>query len=378
MERIGIPEDTSNRTTYKVFADAGLFLRDLTCEIENARAGVDLQFFSFDGDYAGRVVAASLLRAVSKGIPTRLTVDGFIDFCQSDRFIPQPRIDLALQRRLMEERREAHRILEELQREGVEVKLINPLGLLCSNIFRRDHKKLAVIRHPDPAKSIAYVGGINLNEHETHWNAFAVKMKGDVIPIIQEVFNSGREERSISGIFPYSDGSVLVDARGGSIINPMAVRLMNEASQRIVLESPYFRGKEIETALANAVERHVDVSVIIPAKNHKRLFVPTTPWKTLWLVKNGIRVFSYQGGTGMTHAKVLLVDDTVLAGSSNFSGPLAGRVGETDILSSNRILVSQVQEMFRRDMGDSRLLTLSDFYPILPIRRKKAMVARVA
>ena len=67
------------------------------------------------------------------------------------------------------------------------------------------------------------------------------------------------------------------------------------------------------------------MSIIVPAKNNKRLFILTK--KALAKLTNaGAQIYMYTDHGGMTHTKALLVDSTAMFGSNNFSEFLSGKI----------------------------------------------------
>jgi cardiolipin synthase A/B len=335
----------NNRTTYEVIAGSKAILNDLKSEIKTAK-NLDLLFYVFEGDVVGRDMAMNLSTAASSGVNTRLLVDRFIDFYHNDRCIPTSIFNQKLHRQLVKDKKETYETLNGMTSKGVDIKLINPLGIFYNKLFNRDHRKL-IVKDGSNGEGAAYLGSMNICDHEANWQNLMVKMRGEAVSILQEEFNSAWEGKNISKKVAFSDGFVVTDTKGASLIIPEVEKMINTSSNKVVLVSPYLWGKRMEKSLMNAVERDVDVSIILPLKNNHKghIFVPDEKMVRRF-ISNGIQVFMFAENEGMIHSKALIADDTTVFGSSNFNEFTAGKNTETIIISNNLALSSQMESLF--------------------------------
>lgn len=340
------------KTSYELLQDVDKFLISFEEEVKRAKSSIDLQFYTFEADTIGKRAAKILFKAKKRGIRIRFLQDHFIDLFHNDRSIRRPRLNRRLHRSVINEWKETKKLLAEMEAKGIEIKRTNPLGLFFRKALQRDHKKIVIIDSDIPAKSVAYIGGINLCEHNALWNDFMVKMTGDMIPIIQEDFNMTWEDKNEGRIIEYSDGLILTDSRKSPQIMPYLKNLIDNAQKLVKIESPYLYGKEIKQRLLDAVLRGVDVSVIVPLHNNKRFFAPRGRFLKQ-LMRGGVRVYLFEKNGGMTHAKALLADDIAVFGSSNFNEFLSGRICEINIVTKNENMVRQLQEKLDSDMRTS-------------------------
>ncbi len=94
------------------------------------------------------------------------------------------------------------------------------------------------------------------------------------------------------------------------------------------------------------------MSIIVPAKNNKQLFVlKKTALRKL--ANAGAHVYMYNNHGGMTHTKALLADSTAMFGSNNFSEFLSGKISEANIATKNAQLVSQLERFLKKDIAKS-------------------------
>lgn len=347
------------KNSYRLLSSSRVFLDDLEKEIEKAKSSIDLQFLTFEADTVGNRVAKSLFKAKLRGIKIRFIIDHFIDLFHNDYFIHRPRLNRVLQRIITGEWKNTKKLLELMTKRGIKIKRTNPLGFLRRKALHRNHKKLVVIDSNIPKRAIAYIGGCNLSEHNASWNDFMVKMKGDMLPVLHSDFNATWEDRNENGRIEYGDGVVLIDSPNGSHeIVPYVIDLINNSKKRVMIESPYLRGKNIWESLIDAARHGVDVRIIVPLhNNHKRLAAPTGR-SLKELVKNGVQVYRFKENKGMTHAKALLADDVAMFGSSNLSESLAKRLCEVNIATHNKSMVKQMEKKLEEDMKMSTLQTI--------------------
>lgn len=342
------------KSSYKLLCDTEAFLTSLEDEISRAKSTIDLQFYSFEADTIGKRAVEALFKARSRGIHVRFIIDHFSDLSHNDRYIRKPRLNRSLRRSIISEWQETKKLIARMKEEGIEIKRTNPLGFLFRKALIRDHKKIVVIDSNIFSKAVAYIGGINLCEHNALWNDFMVRMRGDMIPIIQADFNSTWEDKNKEGaVSKYSDGVVLTDARKSARIMPYLRDLIDTAKKFVIMESPYLYGKEIKQCLINAAQRGVDVSVIVPLHNNKKFFAPSGKFLK-HLIEYGVHIYQFEANKGMTHAKALLVDDLAVFGSSNYNGFLSGRTNEINIVTENKDMLKQLKEKLDQDIKSSR------------------------
>lgn len=338
-------------TSYKVISDIDHLLKDIEEEIHRANLSVKMQFLSYEADHVGQRIANALLKAAKRGVEVRLLVDYYTDLYHQDKLIHIPRLKNITQQKLRREWQTTQALFCTMQENGIQVKRTNPLGFLLHKCLWRDHKKLVIIDADTKDHQLAYVGGFNAADHHAAWHDFMVKMQGSIIKYLSDDF-----DRTWSGTNPsrrvyYGDGFLLTDSLGTSLIFEAARQSIEQAEDRVILESPYVYGYSVQRTLISAVERGVKVSLIVPLHNNRRIFV-LTQRSLRQLSNSGVSVYHYKNHDGMTHAKVLLADEVASFGSSNFSQFLSGKLAELNIVSRNPALVSQLEVMLNNDMDN--------------------------
>jgi cardiolipin synthase len=223
----------------------------------------------------------------------------------------------ALQRRreLRAERTRTAALLARLRAAGVSVRRTAPVGRWWQYLLHRDHRKLVVLDG-----SVGFVGGMNISDHNFTWRDFMVKVTGPLASNLAAVFTATWTKTAYDAAPDRSRPDFLLDdSPGRRAIGREVLALVDGAARSVVLESPSLLGDVLERALVRAADRGVHVTVIAPAQHNRAIF-------RLWVAETfrrlqhpNITVYRYERSGGMTHSKLLVVDETVASfGSSNF------------------------------------------------------------
>ena len=325
------PESTFDVLTTKEFIDE---LRD---RLANAERRVVLQLMTFDGDEAGLEVAELLLAAVARGVPVRLLVDSFALRFVSDRPVSD--------RAVVDEYRATLDMYERLAEGGVEVRFTNGNGPGHIFALARNHKKVYVI------DDVAYLGGINVSDHNFEWHDFMVRtddaeLCSILLADLAETF-AGRYttidrtlDRSIDG------GSSTVTLVTNGALRATFDRLVAEAERRIVVASPYALDRRLLDVLERASAPRK--TVVIADHNNFRFLQAITPYLTARARRAGIELATYDG---FSHSKFLLVDDDrLLVGSSNFGRHSLTCNQEIGLVIRDRGFIAEFESTFLPDL----------------------------
>jgi len=247
----------------------------------------------------------------------------------------------------------------------------------ADTFFMFDHSKMIIID-----KKTAYVGGMNIGQpYRYTWHDMMVKLKG---PIVYKVHGQFTEAWAAAG--PTGDIGKLftiilnqnkpskelieyyninqdrqVDIRTlytkpqKKTIYKAQLLAIKNAKKRIYIQNPYLADYRIINALIEARGRGVDVRIIIPSKNNVGMMAASNLVATNIFLKNGIRVFNYQG---MTHIKAAIYDGWASLGSANFDNLSLMMNDEFNIAFSDPYYVNKLKkELFDIDFGLSVEIT---------------------
>lgn len=337
-------------------------------EVRKAKSFVHIEYFNFRDDSIAGLFFDLLADKVKEGVEVRALYDAFGNF-SNNRPI----------------RKQQH---DSIRERGIDLVLFDPIEFPWFNhIIPRDHRKIVVIDG-----RTAFTGGMNVADYYIEgiegigpWHDLHMRIEGPAVDDLHRIFTdiwakTTREEiggvkyfprnygvkmhdesaensgevavSSLTGI-PYSANPsrnsrlAIIDRCAGktpSAIRDLYADMIDAAQRSIKLINPYFvPTHRVRQALKNAIDRGVDVQILLSEKSD----VPLTPEATHYvgnnLMKRGARVFLFQGG--FHHSKMMVVDDAFCTvGSAN----LDARSLRCDYEVNTLILDSKVtSEMIR-------------------------------
>ena len=133
--------------------------------------------------------------------------------------------------------------------------------------------------------------------------------------------------------------------------------LIGEAKREIKIVTPYFLPPpSIRRALTHAVERGVDVQILISAKGDIALTPEGSKRMGYKLTKRGVNVFLFNGG--FHHSKVMSIDDDCcMIGSANLESRSLFYDHEQNAIVVDTALVDDFVEIYEADKLNSDTLT---------------------
>ncbi|MFU8802789.1 MAG: cardiolipin synthase [Bradymonadaceae bacterium] len=281
--------------------------------IEGAESYIHLLFFIWKTDETGRRLRDALVEKARQGVEVRVLVDG----------MGSPDFEKELAGPLVE--------------AGGQVGIFLPPTYLSRRpTFNfRNHRKLIVFDGEE-----AFTGGMNVGEEYEHtWHDLAIRVRGPVVQQLHTVFlddwyfataeNLATERYVRVNMPPRADTPALsvreancaVIASGPDTehdgLRDALFHAINAANDRLWMTTPYFiPGADILAALRAAVQRGVDVKLILPEESDVAIVRRASRAYYPMLLESGIRLFEYQ--PRVLHAKSLLVDQSyAMMGSAN-------------------------------------------------------------
>lgn len=323
--------------------DSGEFWNSLEIDIVAAKYSIFIQTFSFEGDRVGTKLSDVLLSA--KAFDKRLLIDSYTQYVLSDKFLYTPAnlLDKALQR----EASETKRLIALLSENGISVKFTNPVGLLLINFARRNHKKLVVIDD-----SIVYIGGINFSEHNFAWHDMMLRIESsEIAKFLKEDFLVTWNEHPLAHSKDFGDIRIdLLNGRSNTIVFSEIFDVMESATRRIFVETPYFTSPFVEK-LREIRRRGVYIQIVVPEANNWMLMSTYHQWEAR---RSDFDLRLYPDR--LTHLKAMLIDDDVLiVGSINFDSLSYHSQEEIIARITDREVISQFKErVIQPDLKHSR------------------------
>ena len=231
---------------------------------------------------------------------------------------------------------------------------------------RRDHRKLLVLDG-----RVALVCGhcivdswLGEAQDREHFRDVGVRLRGPVVHALQSTFSENWIDETGElfvgdDVFPALEkaGEVAIHvARIKPEGSAPAVKILHHlvicvARQRLWIQNPYFLPDiEAITALGQAVERGVDVRIMVPSAEASDFPVVQHAAHRNFarLLASGVRIFEYP--KTLLHQKVLTIDGVWCAiGSSNFDDRSFEINDEITLGLRDAALAKQFEQIFERD-----------------------------
>ncbi len=344
-----------------VFNDGTLFLEDLLKEITVAQHSVTLTNYIFKEGVMTNSTFDALLERAEAGVEVRVLLDAV-----GGMGAPEDRI-------------------EKLKKAGAQIAVFRPTNFRSlTRIHRRSHVRTTVIDG-----KVGYLGGLAFQDEwlgngtspET-WRDLMFKFTGSDARAIQNQFNSLWRQTSgeiLTGPAFYPDAAPSEKINHDSYFIPLLHTpapdvsadlldliwlTISGAERYIELATPYLTPpEEIVEALRQAVERGVEVSILVPGPHTDNRWVQSATrsyYKDL--LKAGIRIYEYQ--PGRFHGKWLTADGHwSLIGSPNMDNRSAALNVENIFGVEDKLLAEQLEKEFAEDVAESREILPEEWHP---------------
>lgn len=291
-----------SKVTY--FPNGETFFEDFLAQLEKAKEFIFIEFFIIDVDESWEKIVSVLERKANDGVKIRVLYDAIGSVLASSKFY-----------------------VDYLHKKGIDAQIFLPLfPFFTTQQNNRDHRKIVVIDG-----KIAYTGGVNVsNEYFNmeqrrfnYWKDNAIKIEGSAIKSFVVMFlqtwniskkhdddfekyiescNYSQQESGV--IIPYGDDAY----NNQDLAENIYLHIINNAKNYVTITTPYVLiDNQLFEALSFAVNRGVEVSIIVPAQPDHfvtfcmgRVFIKN-------LIDKGVKVFEYD--KGFIHAKTFISDD---------------------------------------------------------------------
>ena len=280
--------------------------------------------------------------------------------------------------------------IQELKKSGVHFSFsFKPkLPFLFYSIQKRNHRKITVIDG-----RIGYLGGFNIGKEYINqgeklnpWRDYHVKITGEGVKDLQEVFlsdwvhDTNEDYRGTPAYFPTlvpGTQAHQVIVTNGSHLEQTLTRLIQQAEKKIIIGTPYFiPSQTLFQELRSALARKVSVTVIVPEmSDHALVKEASFPYFRV-LLKEGAAILQFQ--RGFYHSKVILIDDIICdVGTANFDKRSLFLNSEINCLIFDRAFIEDVKKELAVDIAESKPLSRDSLSSINVVRTAKESLASI-
>ena len=337
-----MPADETEVTVYTKGRD---LYDDMIAAIDAAEHTVLLETYIWKADRTGQRFKRAVTAAAERGVAVYLVYDWFANLVVPQKFFKfDPRLNVL-----------RHRPWTGLRRFPVRAPGLN-------------HRKVLVV---DGA--IGFLGGYNIgSEYATRWRDTHMRLVGPAVADLENVFvdywNQTRSKNHTTLAQPDQrqwDSPITlarnVPSLGVYPIRYMYLEAIDRARERIWLTHAYLiPDDDLVFALVEAVERGVDVRIIVPAESNHVVADWLSRVSYHALLSRGVRLFLYQNA--MVHAKTATIDGVwSTIGTANIDR--LSLVGNYEVNAEvlNADIAAMMEGIFTMDLGNCRELTLEEW-----------------
>lgn len=372
---VGSPLVVGNQV--ELLVDGPTTYKSMFAAIANAKDHINMETYIIEDDEIGRAFVERLISKQRSGVQVNFIYDsvGAIN-TPKEFFTP-------------------------LKESGVNVLEFNPINPLNVRkdwqINRRDHRKLLIVDG-----QVAFVGGINISSvyssgsfrkrpagtpkstsDNTPWRDTHVRMAGPIVSEFQKLFMATWSEQKGEPLAPRNYFPTLA-AKGNEVVRAIGsspeesysqiyvtlLSAINSAETRICLTNAYFvPDPQLLAALKEAVQRGVDVSLLLPEKIDSILVFYASRSYYDELLSAGVKIYERQDA--LLHAKTALIDGVwSTIGSTNLDWRSFLNNQEINAVMLGQNFGAQMQALFEKDLKSSKLITLEEW-------RKRSIGARI-
>lgn len=325
------------------------FFTDLLNEIEKSNDEIFIRLYIFSNDDYGVRLSNVLKNKDDNGVDVRILTGGLANNAESMKRSAIP---------FDKDFKQPKSIGQYLAYESS----VN-FRTSADTFFMFDHSKMIIID-----KKTAYVGGMNVGQpYRYTWHDMMIKLKGPIVYRIHNQFteawaaagpsgdlgkfftivlNQNKPSKELEEYYNIDsdrqiDIRILYTKPQKKTIYDAQLFAIKSAKKRIYIQNPYLADYRIINALIEARGRGVEVIIIIPSKNNVGMMAASNLVTTNIFLKNGIKVYNYQG---MTHVKAAIYDGWASLGSANFDNLSLMINDEFNIAFSDPYYVNKLKE----------------------------------
>ena len=327
----------------EIFTEGRSFFSDFLHTVGSARQSIHLDFYIFEDDALGYLVADVLIDKARQGVEVKLVYDDVGCWKVKRNFF------------------------ERMRREGIEAWPFMPVKFrsFTSKVNYRNHRKIVVIDG-----RVGYIGGINVAQRYIKgigglsWRDTMVRIEGGGVYGLQRAFLVDwyfvdRTLISNRKYYPSLEGDCVNDCVAQVVtstpVTPFPeimqglLGIIMRARRYIYIQTPYFIPNEtILVALKTAVLAGVDVRVMVPKRCDSRFVQWVGNSYLADIADAGIKVLCY--AEGFLHSKLWVVDDTLSScGSTNIDFRSFENNFEANVFFYDRDLAMRFKSVFETD-----------------------------
>ncbi len=327
----------------------GQALAEMLAAISAAKTSVRLETYIFNADPVGEKFREALINACQRGLRVQVLVDAIGSITLSDNFWTT------------------------FQTSGGQFRWFNRVTFARFGL--RDHRKILVCD-----ETTAFIGGFNIaKEYDGDgvtegWRDLGLKIGGPLAAHLtlafDEMFASAQQKQKLFArlrkprqdrLVEEKDADLLLSAPGRRF-NPLKKALRHDLrrAQTVQIMSAYFLPTwRIRRDLHRIAQQGGKVQLIFPGRSDVALSVLAARSLYRRMLRAGIEIYEYQ--PQILHAKMILIDNVVYAGSANLDTRSLHLNYELLVRLKEWDRVVEAREIFTNDLAHCRKIELESW-----------------
>jgi cardiolipin synthase len=310
--------------------------------IRRAQRSVRLEMFIFHADTTGHAFRDALVAAQKRNVHVRVMCDAFGSFSLPNNY------------------------WNSLIAAGGEFRWFNPLHI--QRIVYRDHRKILVVDD-----ELAFIGGLNIGLEYSGdgvtagWRDLGLSIEGALARELADAFDGlyvradcrhrrfQRIRRThADAVVTGRDWKLLLTGpgRGHRVLKQYLMHDFAEARSIRIVSAYFLPSLRLLRALKRAAKRGAQVQLILAGKSDVPLMRIATRSLYPPLLRAGVEIYEYK--PQILHAKMVIVDDVIYAGSANLDARSLGINYEVVARIPNPGLAAEAREIFANDLQHCR------------------------
>ena len=318
-------------------------LQTLLRLIDEAQSSIRLLFYMFSPDVSGEAVRDALVRAIARGVEVKLVIDGFGSAVAPSFFAP-------------------------LEQAGGQFCLFHPS--YGRRYLLRNHQKLVVID-----EAIAITGGANVDrfyfsDHgPQHWRDLWLLLEGPAARPAGRYFDAiyrwtttkGAKIRSLRRIIHrHTQRRGAIQWRYSGPMrrrNPWPTQIAKEiiGGKELHMIAAYFSPPFAMMRRIARLGRRGTVRIITAAKSDNHATIAAARHTYARLLRSHVEMYEYQ--PAKLHTKLVIADDVVHLGSSNFDFRSLYLNLEVMVRIDDAKFAARMRRYFEQELADSLQIT---------------------
>jgi cardiolipin synthase len=317
--------------------------------IDSAETSVSLETYIYAADELGAKFLDALARARARRVQVRVLYDALGSLALPNAF------------------------WDPLRAAGARVRKFNPL--LINRFGVRDHRKLLVVDN-----NVAFLGGFNISSEyngdgvRCGWCDLGLRIEGPLVADLARSFDDMFEradrprspfaalKRSSAKRTVQSDDERLLLSGPGRGRNPIKTSLRRDlahAKSVQIIVAYFLPTWRMRRALCRVTRRGGKVQLILASKSDVTLSMLAGQSLYRRFLNSEVQIFEYQ--PQILHAKLIIIDDIVYAGSANLDQRSLNINYELLIRFHNPEIAAEARQIFARTLQNSRQITSDDW-----------------